>query len=228
MAFLCQGSLTQGFYANLVDGRREGGGGLRIRPLDDSLYSVVNGGATVSNPGTGHAPGWAMTDSIAVREEDVSTKMKLRRTYKKLPCMFVCDAPWMVCDQFRDLVEQLEPNVHQFFPIDILDLKDKVVGQRFVLNICNRLDALDEHKSEISWWGKEGRLEGKPVSGSGYASIDPLGKLFVRKTVVQGHHFWGDNWLSGAGGRFFCSDEAQKAIRVSKLKMMRFTPVGET
>ena len=202
MTCLCEGSPTQGFYASLVDGRREAGGGLRIRLLDDSLYSVVSGGATVSIPRTGHAYGWTMNDSIAVRAEDVPTKMKLRRTYKKLPCMFVCAAPWMVCDQFRDLVEQLEPNVHQSFPIDILDLKDKVVGDRFVLDIWNKLDALDEFKSDISWIGKEGSLEGKPVNGYGFAVIKPLGKLAVRQAVIQGHHFWGDKWLSGTGGRF--------------------------
>ena len=140
MACLCEGSSTQGFYTTLVDGRQEPGAGLRIRPIDETEYANLSD----PKPGSGHPYSWTMNDSIAVRAEDVPTKMKLRRVYKKLPCMFVCDAPWMVCDQFRDLVEQLEPNVHQFFPIDILDLKDEVVGDRFVLNICNKLDALDE------------------------------------------------------------------------------------
>lgn len=210
MAYLCEGSPTQGFYASLVDGRKEPGAGLRIRPMDGTECAHLSD----PKPGSGHAYGWTMNDGIAVRSEDVPTKMKLRRVYKKLPCMFICGAPWMVCDQFRDLVEQLEPNAHQFFPIDILDLKEQTVGQRFVFNICTRLDALDEGKSEISWRRKGSRLEEKPVNGFGYASINPLGKLFVRQTVIQGHHFWRDKWLSGAGGRFFVLIRPKRQSRI--------------
>jgi len=214
MAYLCDRSPTQGFYASLVDGRRPAGKGLEIRPIDESEYFDFTEKGRIFKPSSGRAFGWTLNDHISVRAEDVPTKMKLRRVYKKLPCMFICSAPWVVCDQFRDLVEQLEPNVHQFFPIDILDLKDEVVGQRYVFNICKRLDALDEHNSDISWWGEGKRLDGKPINGYGYASITPLGKLFVRQAVIQGHHFWGDKWLPGAGGRFFARMRPKKRSRL--------------
>lgn len=231
MAYLCQPSLTGGYFADIVDGRRLPGAGLRIRPIDESEYFDFTDEGKKFKIGVGRAIGWDMTDNIAVRAEDLPTKMKLWKSFKKLPCMFVCGGPWMVCNELRTIVERLEPNVHQFFPIDVLDRKDQVVDERLVFNICKRLDALDaldEQVSEFKWMGVDGYLESKPSDCYGFASPVPDGNLFVRRSVVEGHHFWGDKWMLGVGGRYFCSDEAQKAIKDSKLRKIRFTPVGET
>lgn len=46
----------------------------------------------------------------------------------------------LVNQTFKDILEELEPGVHQFFPMEIF-IKDEKVGDRYWLNICNRLDS---------------------------------------------------------------------------------------
>ncbi len=67
-----------------------------------------------------------------------------RKGNKGLP-MYEVDNAWggglIVTDKFRKIVESFEPAVHQFFPIQI-EQGGKVIVERFIFYICNRLDSL--------------------------------------------------------------------------------------
>ena len=43
----------------------------------------------------------------------------------------------------RDLIESLEPQVHQFFPVDMFDLNGAICEpRRYILNVCQLVDAI--------------------------------------------------------------------------------------
>jgi hypothetical protein len=55
-----------------------------------------------------------------------------------------------VSDRFRQIVEAVEPGVHQFIPFQILGARKVVLADMFFMNICNRLDSVDrEHTTLI-------------------------------------------------------------------------------
>src|SRR6476469_7831020 len=53
-----------------------------------------------------------------------------------------------VSDRFKEVVERIEPNVHQFFPAEYRGKDGSHVADMWFLNICNRLDSVDREHSE--------------------------------------------------------------------------------
>lgn len=47
-----------------------------------------------------------------------------------------------VSQAFKDLVESVEPGIHQFFPLKVKKMGRKVIGQLFLFIVCQRLDTL--------------------------------------------------------------------------------------
>lgn len=52
----------------------------------------------------------------------------------------------IVSDRFRDLVEILEPGIHQFFPLDMMQSAQNI-GTSYIWNICNERDSVDRSLS---------------------------------------------------------------------------------
>lgn len=234
MAFIARSPLTQSFSATVENARRWSNGRLEIRPIDMGAYFDETNQGRSFKPGSGKSFGWDLSDGVPVRREDVPTRIRLQETKENLPCIFVCGGPQAVCEQFRDIVQKLEPNVHQFFPADVVDHQGRIVARQWMFNICNRLDSVDENKSDIVWYARESAksaeikpVVSKPESGSGFATYDYFGKLFVRRKSFEGCHFWIDKWLVMGGGKFFCSNEARSAIKSAKLQLIDFVPIDE-
>ena len=98
----------------------------------------------------------------------------------------------------RDMIEALEPNVHQFFPVDIYGV-DGVIREprRYFLNVCQRVDAIVEGNYSVLDDGE--RLY--------YASS--LNPLKIRRQDVSHLHLWRDKHLSGG---IFVSDALYRQI----------------
>jgi hypothetical protein len=81
-------------------------------------------------------------------------------------------------DKFKQVVEQLEPGVHQFFPVDMLWKDGSLAQKMYMFNICSRLDTVSRKDSTAqkpkNYW--------KPETG----------KLVFSLQRVGGHHIWID------------------------------------
>ena len=96
---------------------------------------------------------------------------------------------WTVSEAFRDMVEVLDPGVHQFVPITFVNEKDEPFTKRFSqMNILNRVDAVDIENSDVHWsWRKNEKGESLRhalhISGS-----EP--ELTLQKSLIEGLHVW--------------------------------------
>lgn len=102
---------------------------------------------------------------------------------------------------FRDILENLEPSVHQFFPMAV-HVGEEKVADRWWLNICNRLDTYDRNRTyplnERGFW--------KPTrenSGAQVFSIKAIGD----------RHAWHDKFGHGT----YISDAFAELLQAARL-----------
>ena len=60
----------------------------------------------------------------------------------------------LVSEDFRALIEEFEPGVHQFIPVDVYKTRDgeELWGTWYWLNICNRIDSTDHDAMRQAGW----------------------------------------------------------------------------
>ena len=134
---------------------------------------------------------------------------------------FTCSA------EFRDVVEELEPNTHQFIPVDVFSKdgsrSDEVI---FLVNLLSFIDFVDTDESK-------GLTPLKSLSGRDYFDVDMIEGRFVLSIITEAIsdlHFWRSSGLTFGAFRsyFFCSDQAHDLILSRSLTNINFTPVGLT
>ena len=91
-----------------------------------------------------------------------------------------------VTERFKSIVEAFEPGVHQFFPIQI-EQGGKVIAERFIFFICNRLDTLAKDQCV------------PPVGPDAqYCPIhDGNDRVVFDSTKIGAHHAWHDRFTLG-------------------------------
>ncbi len=131
-----------------------------------------------------------------------------------------------VSPRFKDLVEQFEPGVHQFVPVDIYHArKGDPVATYYWFIVGQRIDSVDREKTTYIW--EEG------VRGVWVDSLMdkttwefekiPGAKLVFSNSKVAGHHIWHDpHVLSFNNG--LCSDEFGEAIIANGMTGVAVTP----
>ena len=92
----------------------------------------------------------------------------------------------LVTAAVKDLVEELEPGVHQFFPMELYVGKEYQRTDYF-FNIAQRLDTL--HKTKTYPLNSRGMWSG-PSKGEPFAIV-------FDKDKIAGHHAWRDKYLPG-------------------------------
>ncbi|ATG35916.1 hypothetical protein PhaeoP23_01774 [Phaeobacter piscinae] len=100
----------------------------------------------------------------------------------------------LVNQTFKDIVEEFEPGMHQFFPMEYYDSKGKVkIGDGYWMVICQRLDTLHDtlcvpprnDRGFIDKFNEDYKDRNK--------SLD---RIVFDKEKVSGHHMWHDEFLS--------------------------------
>lgn len=119
----------------------------------------------------------------------------------------------LVNQTFKDIVEGLEPNVHQFFPMAI-EQDGKVIFERYYFHICNYLDALAKDKCV------------PPVApGRIYMPTHDGNDRVVFDTQKVGkHHAWNDHSTIGR----FVSNELLEALQSAELTGLGYTQYDES
>lgn len=104
--------------------------------------------------GTMIRPGYVSAQAgRRIKTEHVPTKLEWRSKAAvsdyKTPMGFS-----MVSPRFREIVEALEPGVHQWLPLEVVDKKGGHLADRYYFIPCNRIDSADhEHTSMVMYIG---------------------------------------------------------------------------
>ncbi|MCX9147460.1 imm11 family protein [Erythrobacter sp. WG] len=121
----------------------------------------------------------------------------------------------------KDLIEQLEPGVHQFFPVTFYDIDGDLLEDRWFLNVCNRLDTIDRERVQgflllrgRLWRPIQDWLRDRPDEiPAGYDTTQPT-RLVFNRLQIGGAHLWVDKHLSSG---IWVSDEFDAAYDAAGL-----------
>ncbi len=88
---------------------------------------------------------------------------------------------FLVSEAFRNVVEQLEPNVHQIVPVELVWSDGSHAASFYWFYPCNRIDSMDRHHTthELS-------------EGSGLWMAKSGNRFVVSLKQVAGRHIWID------------------------------------
>ena len=120
---------------------------------------------------------------------------------------------FLVNDKFKDIVEGLEPGVHQFFPMELY-VGDEYQRTDYFFNICNRLDTMDREQSfPINARGFYRPQEGEPH------------RLVFSTAKIGNHHAWRDKCVPG--GAAYISNELAQSLQDAGITGIGFHPREE-
>jgi hypothetical protein len=125
----------------------------------------------------------------------------------------------------REVIEQVEPIIHQFVPVEYFRPNGKPLGSRYFLFVCNRVDGV--HRASPGMVLRSGRLwcptSDLPAAERppGY-SPDVKPELVFDEARIEDHHLWVDkHLLSGT----YLSDTLADAITRTGLTGVRLVSV---
>jgi len=137
----------------------------------------------------------------------VPTKVRWK-DHKKLPkADFDSSALDDVSDRAKKLIEQFEPGVHQFLPVEFYDIDNKFMESRWFFTCCNRLDTVDRNDTRGLF------LKTYPSGTKKWIHVDDLrrrnemdlvppgydfsqsAKLVFNRKQIGGAHLWVDSLL---------------------------------
>ena len=178
---------------------------VRVAELDQDIHEAFQGGAYAFVFGSPLSPDAMPTRATWLTREDPYDFSTLRGA--------TC-----ISSRLKELVETLEPDVHQFFPLELVDRSHKHIENQWIWITCNRIDSVDcEHSTWVLLWGKLWT----PHSDLNSDQL-PLGfdrslpsKLVFNRTQISSCHFWRDKFIRK--GWLLCSDEAADAIRAANM-----------
>lgn len=112
-----------------------------------------------------------------------------------------------VSERAKQLIEQFEPGVHQFLPVEFFDIDGNFMESRWFFICCNRLDTVDRDQTrglllktypsgKKSWIHVDDLRRRNEIDliPPGYDSSQPAKLVFNRKQI-GGAHLWVDSLL---------------------------------
>lgn len=123
-----------------------------------------------------------------IKPDHVPTKVQRGGKRYGIPDVVWGTNMFFVNDRFREVVERLEPGVHQYFPVDMLWEDGTLAQKMYMFNICNRLDTVSREKSsaELSKGGMETRDRHYGVldhAGGKPSHLDRQTRLHARRVL---------------------------------------------
>ncbi|KZL26686.1 imm11 family protein [Pseudovibrio sp. Ad37] len=117
----------------------------------------------------------------------------------------------LVPQAFKDILEELEPNTHQFFPMEYFEGSSKI-GEGYLFIFCKRLDTLHD----TACWPER--------DDQGFIRRPPRGekvKIVFSKEKIAGHHAWVDKFNMGRR----ISDEFAARLQALNLTGLNYDPM---
>ena len=123
-----------------------------------------------------------------------------------------------ISQRFKDLIERLEPGVHQYFPLEVVDKRGAHLADQWIWVPSQRLDSLDRAKTTMVLVYGKIWLYPRDIPADelppGYDPTRPVKAVFSHKQIGISH-FWRDKFYNF--GCLFCSDEAAAVLAAADL-----------
>jgi hypothetical protein len=140
--------------------------------------------------------------------------LQSEKSVKKLADVFGLGACEVISERVKDIIETLEPGIHQFFPVTVLNhLGEAWPGNYYIFRVMTVLSALHVDRSGVKWFKLRYDVPpGKPLYSLG---ISNPREYYFNKDRVKGHHFWihEPDFMND----LFCSQEARSALLSAKI-----------
>lgn len=126
-----------------------------------------------------------------------------------------------VSERAKQVIEDLEPGVHQFVPVDYFDAKGNFLESRYWFVVCNRIDSLDREHTTMAlslpmeeWCTiKDAQRWGIPIPP--HLDPDQPSKMVFSLSQIGSAQMWHDKFL-GSGSRWI-SDRMADALTSAML-----------
>jgi hypothetical protein len=162
-------------------------------------------------------------------EENVPKHAFLKGSNKTIPDIGPISAKLSMCREARELIESFEPDVHQFFPVEITRkrstkpiyrLDGRILEEPyFLFNVQTILDAVWIDRSQLQVFRH--LPDATPVVGALPGNYN----IVLRKSVIDGHHIWRGGYQMGHN--LFFSDALVAAIEAKRLRKLEFHHLEE-
>jgi len=116
-----------------------------------------------------------------------------------------------VSDRFKSLIEEIEPNLHQFEPVEFIAVDASSLGWRWFWQICHRLDSVHREKTD---WVLEGAAWNYPPNWN--RASQPVFDI----SKIRNAEFWHDMHLVSTN---LCSDEARERLDAARITGLRYS-----
>ncbi len=195
---------TQGYYVeyDVLDGDME-----QVRLIDDT-------------PDQGGKPP-VMKSGRAIDPTHLPKRVRWKDRKKQPMADFNGGPMTSLSARAKELIEQYEPGVHQFFAVTFYDIDGDFLEDRWFLNVCNRLDTIDRERVQgflllrgRFWAPIQDWLRDRPAEiPLGYDTAQPS-RLVFNRAQIGGAHLWVDRHLSSG---IWVSDEFDAACDAAGL-----------
>ena len=134
---------------------------------------------------------------------------------------------WVVSDRFRMIVQQLEPQQNQFFPVTLHDKTGADLGVLFhLMNVTQGRDVLIPEQSDMyADWKEIRKSSGEVVKLCLWDLHGHPKHLVARKEEIGAMHLW--RGLTFLRLQLFFSDELMKRSEDAGLRELVFYPIVE-
>ena len=183
------------------------------------------------NSGMGGVPWTKFADKFTkdlgwLADHERPKRFRLQKTYKELCSLIFLENRLAAVDiRLKEIIEELEPGVHQFWPIDLIQPRDKpypvpyfgmVVHSHlncFRLKECDPGHAEDESVGDYILYS---------ISGKSRADLKGVA---MSRAAIGSHHLWRERYLHSPW--FLLSDTLAARIHDAGLKMPKHYPMKD-
>ncbi len=117
----------------------------------------------------------------------------------------------IVYPPMKDLIEKLEPGVHEFIPLEVRSRDGSAsFGTYYLVLITQMVDALVYDETDF------GGVYGLEAARKNRFSISSFSRPVLRTDAARGYHLW--RGADGLVAHYFCSDEIGRFIKDNNLR----------
>lgn len=119
----------------------------------------------------------------ALKPDNIPTKFRWGGAAKRMPDLMLTHSVMLASDKVRNIIEEMEPGVHQFFPLETWAKGNKPAQRMYLMNSCNRLDSVDREKTT------------KPMRDQHSWCNEKPGELVFNLSQIGGYKLWHDKHI---------------------------------
>jgi hypothetical protein len=154
----------------------------------------------------------ALESGRAIEPEHLPTKLMIKNGKIAVTDF---DGYWgliFISPRFKAIIEELEPGVHQFAPVQLVDRRKQPMADHWIWIICQSLDTIDAEASNF-----ELRHECRYKRRG-----EDVRPLIFSKSKIGHHHFWREKFMM-PGHYVMLSEQAAKMMQAAGLTAVQYT-----